>query len=78
MRLEPVQGQDDKGRDFGYVHGEDGGFFFTWLETLGATVSSAEEDTVDGDGGLDRSDVVEFLCRRLPGTPKGRMLWTEA
>lgn len=74
MTLDQVQGQDDKGRDFGYVCGDEGGFFFTWLATLDATVASVEEDAVDGDGGLDVDEVQEYLRRKLPRTQRGMRL----
>jgi hypothetical protein len=70
-----VQGQSGDGASFGYVHGEDGGFFFTWRPTLDATLDSVEVDEVDSDGGLDRSDVVAFLGHYLPNTPRGRGMW---
>jgi len=70
-----VQGQSGDGASFGYVHGEDGGFFFTWRPTLDATLASVEEDEVDGDGGLGESDVIEFLREYLPNTPRGRGMW---
>jgi len=71
------QGQDDKGRTFGYVRGdEDGGFFFTWMPTLEATLASIEEDEIDGDGDLDAGDVEEFLEEYLPTTKKGRRMWS--
>jgi hypothetical protein len=74
-QVDLYQGDDDRGRSFGYVAGEDGGFFFTWGDTLDATLSSVEEDEVDGDGGLDHSDVVEFLRDYLPATKRGRRAW---
>lgn len=70
-----VQGRDDQERTFGYVHGDDGGFFFTWMPTLEQTLSSVEVDEVDGDGDLNESDVVEFLREYLPTTSRGRKLW---
>lgn len=76
-QVELVQGAADDGLRFGYVHGEDGGFFFTWDATLDATLDSVEEDEVDGAGGLDRDDVVEFLRGHLPATKRGRRMWGE-
>jgi hypothetical protein len=71
-QVDLYQGEDDRGRPFGYVAGEDGGFFFTWLDTLDDTLTSVEEDEVDGSGGLDRDEVVEFLRDYLPTTKRGR------
>lgn len=61
-----VQGWGVSGERFGYVHGDNGGFFFTWKPTLEATLASVEEDEVDGAGGLDEDEVVEFLRQYLP------------
>lgn len=69
------QGDDDQGRAFGYVAGDDGGFFFTWMPTLEATLASVEADELDGDGGLDESEVVEALRAYLPTTKRGRKTW---
>jgi hypothetical protein len=66
---------DDLGRDVGYVYGENGGYFFTWLPSLEETVGSIESDEVDGDGGLKEKDVAEFLRWYLLKSPKGRNLW---
>ena len=71
------QGETADGATFGYVHGEDGGFFFTWRDTLDATLASVEVDEVDGDGGLDESEVVEFLRGHLPATKRGRSMWED-
>lgn len=65
MTIDMNQGRDDMNRKFGYAHGEDGGFFFTWMPTLEETLASVEEDEVDGDGGLDRDEVVEFLKTKI-------------
>lgn len=70
-QVDLVQGEDEQGRKFGYVAGDDGGFFFTWMGNLSATIASVEEDDVDGDGGLDESDVAAFLEVYLPTTRLG-------
>ena len=70
-----VQGCDERDRPFGYVAGIGGGFFFTWMSTLEATLASVEEDEQDGDGGLTESEVVDFLRDYLPNTGKGKSLW---
>jgi hypothetical protein len=67
-----------EGRSFGFVHGDDGGYFFTWLPTLGETLASVEEDSESSDGGLDRAEVVDFLRGYLPRTAKGREMWEAA
>lgn len=70
-QVDLYQGDDAEGLPFGYVCGDDGGFFFTWRTSLSATLASVEEDAVDGDGGLDRSEVVAFLRDYLPTTRRG-------
>ena len=78
-----VQGVERDGREFGYVAGVDGGFFFTWMPTLEETVLSMEEDWTSsnyytqetGDGGLDFNQVAELLREHLPSTAKGRKMW---
>lgn len=74
-QVELVQGEDEQGRKFGYVHGEDGGFFFAWKDTLDATIASVEEDEVDGDGELSESEVAELLREYLPTTKRGKNMW---
>lgn len=65
MSLDSYQGRDEQDRKFGYVCGDDGGFFFTWMPTLEATLASIEEDEQDGDGGLSEADVREFLRKKI-------------
>lgn len=65
------QGQDEQGRTFGYVAGDEGGYFFTWMPTLQETLASVEVDEVDGDGELDEAEVVDFLRDYLPTTKRG-------
>ncbi len=72
------QGDDHKFRPFGYVAGDKGGFFFTWLPTLDDTLESVEEDPQDGSGGLDEGAVREFLESYLPTTNRGRNAWENA
>lgn len=71
------QGRTEGELAFGYVRGEDGGFFFTWMDTLDATLDSVEEDEVDGDGELERDEVVEFLREYLPTTKRGTKMWAD-
>lgn len=66
------QGEDQHDRVFGYVAGEGGGFFFTWMDTLEETLDSIESDGEAGPGGLKKSDVRDFLSEYLPTTPGGR------
>ncbi len=66
------QGEDINDRTFGYVAGTDGGFFFTWMDTLEETLDSIEADEESGNGGLRKSDVRDFLEGYLPHTPAGR------
>lgn len=65
MTLDRKQGITENNREFGYVCGDDGGWFFTWCDTLAETLDSIEIDTVDGDGGLSKCDVREFLATEL-------------
>lgn len=65
MTLDRYQGVTDNDRKFGYVMGNEGGYFFTWFDTLQETLESVDEDDQDGDGGLRRSDVVEFLRGKI-------------
>ena len=69
------QGFTQQGRRFGYVHGEDGGFFFTWHPTCGETLDSIEADEQDGPGGLTAKEVHDFLLDYLPTTDLARRLW---
>lgn len=65
MILDAFQGHDEQDRKFGYVCGDDGGFFFTWMGTLEETLATIEEDEQDGAGGLSDECVREFLSKRL-------------
>jgi hypothetical protein len=65
MILDRYQGDDDQGRKFGYIHGDEGGYFFTHLESLDATIGSLEVDQEDGDGGLETAEVEKFLREKL-------------
>ena len=65
MTLDKVQGKTEDDRDFGYVCGDGGGYFFTWMPTLEETLDSLDVDQVDGDGGLDADEVREYLSSRI-------------
>lgn len=67
LQIDMGQGIDEQGRKFGYIHGEEGGYFFTWMPTLAETLASLEEDEVDGDGGLVESVAAEELRKRILG-----------
>lgn len=71
-RVDLDQGVRINNLRFGYVHGRDGGFYFTWHPTLDETIASIEADEIDGDGELDEDDVAEFLREYLPTTDPGR------
>ena len=73
-----VQGVDRDGRAFGYVSGDGGGLFFTWMPTLEGSLVSLEPDEISGDGGLDYWQVEEILREYLPKTAKGRAMWAAA
>lgn len=68
MRIDLNQGIDEHGRKFGYVHGDNGGYFFTWMPTLKKTLESVDVDSVDGDGGLNPRDVLKFLVAKIGKT----------
>jgi hypothetical protein len=76
-QVDLVQGEGEDGAPFGYVAGDDGGYFFTWRATLDATLASVDEDDVDGDGGLKKGEVVAFLRDYLPTTKRGRKMWAD-
>ena len=71
MTLCELQGETEHGEAFGYVAGDEGGWFFVWGDSLTDTLNSLTEDE-DGDGGLSADEVVEFLTARLPRTRRGR------
>lgn len=75
-QVELVQGINESDEAFGYVAGNDGGFFFDWKSTLEATLASVDEDDQDGAGGLKRSSVVKFLRGYLPQTARGKRKWS--
>lgn len=75
MHVDLNQGIGKDGATFGYVAGDEGGYFFTWRETLEATLATVEVDEVDGDGGLDEAEVVAHLRSKLPATSLGRRMW---
>jgi len=75
QQVDLSQGIDAHGREFGYVTGGDGGFFFTWMPTLAETLESIDEDEQDGAGGLDESEVRDLLAEYLPTTGRGRKMW---
>lgn len=60
-KIDKYQGRDGEGRPFGYLHGTDGGWFFTWGPTLSETLDSVEADEADGPGGLTRDRAVAIL-----------------
>lgn len=69
MTLDRWQGDDEQGRKFGYICGDDGGWFFTHMPTLAETLDSLEEDEVDGDGGVSATEARRFLKRKLTEKP---------
>lgn len=62
MTLDRDQGLDKHDRRFGYVEGEDGGWFFTHMGTLDETLNSLEANEIDGDGGLTEAEVMGEEC----------------
>lgn len=69
MTLDRFQDFDEKGRAFGYIAGDDGGWFFTHMDTLDDTLYSLEEDEVDGNGGITPDEAYQFLLERLTARP---------
>jgi hypothetical protein len=67
MKIDMYQGDDAQGRKFGYVAGDEGGYFFTWMGDLDTTVETLEVDEVDGDGGLDAAEVATYLRSKIAG-----------
>lgn len=65
MILDHHQGDTEHGRKFGYVSGDGGGYFFTWMDSLEETLESVEVDEVDGDGGLTADQVRAFLADKI-------------
>lgn len=55
------QTPDGEERRFGYICGDDGGWFFTWMDTLEETLDTIEIDEIDGDGGISYWQAMEFL-----------------
>lgn len=65
MTIDRYQGIDESGRKFGYIAVVTGGWFFTWMPTLEATIDSLEIDQQDGDGDVERDDAAEFLRSKI-------------
>ena len=61
MKIDMNQGITEDGRYFGYIAGDNGGYFYTHMDTLDDTLDSLEVDEVDGSGGLGIDNVREFL-----------------
>lgn len=71
IRVDMIQHVDGSGRCSGFVfdnNDDEGGWFFTWESTLYATLRTLEPCSVEGDGGLDRWEVSDFLEETLPGS----------
>jgi hypothetical protein len=67
LRIDSNQGLDEQGRKFGYVHTgdeDDGGYFFTWMPTLEATLNSLDADEQD-EPTFDESLAREFLESKI-------------
>jgi len=69
LTLDDNQGTSQDNRTFGFVYSideeSDGGWFFTWMDTLSETLDSLEADEENGDGGLDECDVRCFLEEQI-------------
>ena len=69
LMIDTNQGLDEQGRKFGYVHTgdeDDGGYFFTWLSTLDATLDSLEADEID-EPSFDEADAREAIAAKIAG-----------
>jgi len=53
ITVDKFQGYTSDGGRFGYVAGDEGGWFFEYRETLDETLETLVVDTIDGDGGVD-------------------------
>ena len=65
IKIDMNQGRDEDNRKFGYAHGDDGGFFFTWMPTLDETLATVEVDEVDGDGGLTIEEATAAIRAKI-------------
>ena len=57
---------NDRQVGFVYQDGVDGGYFFTMMDSLEATLDSVEPCSIDGDGGIDREAARSLLRKKLP------------
>lgn len=67
LMLDKNQGIDKQDRKFGYIHAGDkehGGYFFTWMPTLAATLDSLDADTQDKPT-FEESIAREFLESKI-------------
>ena len=65
MAIDMNQGINEQGNKFGYIHGEDGGYFIEGMPTLDETLESVSADEVDGDGGLTIEEAREMLRKKI-------------
>lgn len=77
LRIDFVQGYDDSGLAFGFIYREEGqgGWFFSWCESLAKTLRSIEPCSVEGDGGIDDDEVRDVLRSLLPMSKRGMTMW---
>ncbi len=47
LTIDMNQGRDEHDRRFGYITDGEGGYFFTWMTTLKATLATIDPDEVD-------------------------------
>lgn len=60
-----TQGTREDGREFGYLDGDGGGWFFTHMDSADETIASLEVDSDAGDGGITRDEAEEFLRDKI-------------
>lgn len=61
ISIERCQGKTECGDKFGYVHGDEDGYFFTWRDTLEETVASLEYDNAFETPKVSRETAAKFL-----------------
>lgn len=67
MEIDKFQGITEDGKKFGYISGNNGGWFFTWYDTKEETLASLEIDYVDGDGGISYNEALNALSKVFQG-----------
>ena len=64
MYIDKYQGIDEQNRNYGYIGQDDGGYFFTWLDTLEETLDSLDPNIIDPPE-FDIDDARDFLMKKI-------------